>query len=91
VDSEAAYYHFRVAAIEGGSEASKLVDRDLGLLSSQLGQSRTEAIDLNANEWYKKHGSDVTFVGNDEKSRRQFAVISGAGGHVAELVTSPAL
>jgi hypothetical protein len=91
VDSEGAYYHFRIAALQGRIQAIKLVGRDLGLLSAQLGQNRAEAIDLKANAWFKEHGLNLVFVRIDGKSQGQSVVISGDDGHVAELMMSPTL
>ena len=89
VDSERAYYHFRIATLQGGKPASKLIDHDLALLSAQLGRGRVEAIDLEANDWFKKHGASLMFVRDDDKSHRQFAVMSADSGHVAEMLTFP--
>lgn len=91
VNSEDAYYHFSVAELQGGKQAATLVDHDLGLLSAQLGQGRAEAMNQKANEWFKNHGSNLMFVKNADKSQRQFAVISGDGEHVAEMMTPPAM
>ncbi|HEY1805950.1 MAG TPA: tetratricopeptide repeat protein [Terracidiphilus sp.] len=88
VDIEAAYYHFRVGALKGGDEARRLTARDLELLSAQLGQGRTAAIDLKASDWYKQRGVNLMFVRNDEKNPREFAVISGGGEHVAVMMMS---
>src|SRR5579863_1478266 len=52
VDIEAAYYHFRIAKLQGGKQANQLIARDLDLLSTQLGSERTQAIDGQASQWF---------------------------------------
>jgi uncharacterized protein len=42
-DDEAAYYHFRVAILQGGEDANKLLANDLRLLSANLGTDRVQA------------------------------------------------
>src|ERR1039458_8297119 len=54
-DNGAAYYHFRVAVLQGGDGARKLVENDLRLLSAAIGSDRAQAIDSEAGKWYRHH------------------------------------
>ena len=81
VDGAAAYYHFRVATLQGGEDARKLVAYDLRLLSAKLGAGRVQAIDLRANRWYGQHPFVLEFVENKEEDRTglpSFAVATPA-------------
>ena len=40
-DSGAAYYHFRVAVLQGGEDAKKRLESDIRRLSSSLGPAQT--------------------------------------------------
>ncbi len=68
-DSTAAYYHFRVAALQGGDEAKNLLDRDLRLLSDKLGAGEAQAIDSKANDWYRQHHFVLEFVDKDGENQ----------------------
>jgi uncharacterized protein len=93
VDTSAAYYHFRVATLQGGDEAKKLIEYDLRLLSSKLSQSQTQAIDLQAEQWYKEHPLVLEFIHKEGQNRTRFPhyalAVPEDGVHVVPLV--PAL
>ena len=61
-DRKAAYYHFRIAALQGGEKAATLTANDLRTLSSELGQTRIQAIDQEAVAWVQKHNRPLQFV-----------------------------
>lgn len=61
-DRKAAYYHFRIAALQGGENATPLTANDLQTLSLELGQAKTQAIDQEAAAWVKKHDRALEFV-----------------------------
>jgi TPR repeat protein len=62
VDAKAAYYHYRVATLQGGAEAGKVVENDLEALSAKLGPEQTAAIDADANAWYENHHLAMVFI-----------------------------
>ena len=47
-DNKLAYYHFRIAALQGGEKAAKLLANDLRTLSSQLGPAQVQELDQEA-------------------------------------------
>jgi len=61
-DKKAAYYHFRIAALQGGEKAATLTANDLRTLSSELGQTRIQVIDQEAAAWVQKHNRPLQFV-----------------------------
>jgi TPR repeat protein len=65
-DDQAAYYHFRVAVLQGGEDANHLLASDLRLLSANLGSDRVRTLDLQAKEWYRQHHFVLDFVKTKE-------------------------
>lgn len=93
VDREGAYYHFRVATLQGGEEAARLAARDLDQLSAKLAPGRALALDFEANQWYQQHHFVLEFVEKEDGNRPGFLsfalVAPDLGRHAAELLTSP--
>lgn len=50
-----AYYHFRIAVLQGGDSATTLLANDLHLLTSELAVSNISSLDSEATEWMEKH------------------------------------
>jgi hypothetical protein len=61
-DHNAAYYHFRVAALQGGENAAKLLANDLRTLSSELDRVQIGDIDQKAAAWVQKHNRSLEYV-----------------------------
>ena len=61
-DSRTAYYHFRIAALQGQDEAATLLANDLRALSSELGQAQVQEIDQKANAWLQEHSRTLDYV-----------------------------
>jgi len=61
-DRKAAYYRFRIAALQGGESATTLLANDLRMLSSELGQTQIQALDREAFAWVQKHNRPLEFV-----------------------------
>jgi hypothetical protein len=90
VDDSAAYYHFRVATLQGGAEAKKLLHYDLQRLSSKLGPSESSALDSQAEDWYQHHHFVLLFVYRDGQNRAGFPAYALAapeqGTHITQLI-----
>ena len=71
-DDSAAYYHFRVAVLQHGDEAAKLLVADLRKLSARLGPDRTRALDAQAEAWYQQHHFVLEFVEKQGEGRGGF-------------------
>ncbi len=61
-DRKAAYYHFQVAILQGGSEAQGVLRQDTEQLAAVLGSVQTEKLDSDANQWFQQHLLRLTFV-----------------------------
>jgi uncharacterized protein len=89
----AAYYYFRVASLQGGDEAAKLLETDIRNLSVRLGSGRAQAIDSEAGSWYRQHHFALEFVDKEGEGGTGFPSVALAfpqsGAHAAQLLASP--
>jgi hypothetical protein len=65
VDDKDAYYHFRVAALQGGEPAKRLVKRDTDMLGAKIGSDQRRTADAAANAWFERHSLTLAFVYRD--------------------------
>jgi len=65
LDPKAAYFHYRVAVLQGGDEAVKVVGKDLDAISGRLGPQQTAALDADARTWFDDHHVTLQFVNKD--------------------------
>lgn len=75
-DAQNAYYHFQVAAQQGGNLASGLLAKDMQLLKSRLTDDVTMALDSKAAEWVGKHEHPLEFVNLKTKDSKTFPVLA---------------
>ncbi len=71
-DPRAAYYHYRVAALQGGEQARAVVANDLEALSARLGPEQKAAMDADAGAWYESHHLALMFVVKDGAKWKDF-------------------
>jgi uncharacterized protein len=87
-----AYYHFRVAALQGGDEASKLLESDLQRLAAQLGPGKTADLDAQAQSFFEHHRTTLDFVYKPGELRAGFPAFALAapadGAHTVRVITS---
>jgi hypothetical protein len=92
-DSGAAYYHFRVAMLQGGDDARKRLENDIRKLSSSLGLAQRTVLDSQAENWYQLHHIVLEFVPRTGKNRNGFPDYALAnpenGSHDADLPSQP--
>jgi hypothetical protein len=92
-DSKAAYYHFRVACLQGGEQAKRLLAIDLQLLSSRLGSIETQSIESDAQHWFAEHPFALAFVDREGEAPGGFPALALAvpadGEHAVQLLTLP--
>jgi TPR repeat protein len=92
-DSKAAYHHFQVAILQGGAPAMRLLRNDVSILTQQLGEQQTEALDANANVWYQQHHLALLFVYKSGDKRDRFPAsalaVSVSGLHAGQLISAP--
>jgi TPR repeat protein len=93
LDDNAAYYQFRIAALQDGDEAAKLLATDLRNLSVRLGPDLTRTLDSQADAWYQQHHFVLEFVEKKGEYRDGFPAVALAfpqnGAHAVQLLTSP--
>jgi hypothetical protein len=95
-DSGAAYYHYRLATLQGGEEARRVIANDLEALTKKLGGEKAAALDADAAAWYANHHLALMFINKDGVKWREYptyAVAKPADGlYVGRLIpTDPAL
>lgn len=61
-DSEAAYVHFRIATMQGGEPAEKMLKNDLKSLTPAVGESRVPDLDAKAADWMSTHDRKLEFI-----------------------------
>lgn len=61
-DTKMAYFHLKLAQLQGGSAAEGLVGPRLPVLVEQLGRERAEATEAAAHAWFQQHSSTPTLV-----------------------------
>jgi uncharacterized protein len=57
-----AYFHFKVAALQGGNEATALVANDLKMLENKLGANMKAEVDTDASNWVTRHNVPLELV-----------------------------
>lgn len=91
-DPGAAYFHFRVATLQGGDEANNLLHDDLRSLAAQLGPQRTANLDAQASGFYQHHQIVLEFVYKSDDLRARFPAYALAipenGTHTVKILTS---
>jgi TPR repeat protein len=92
-DPAAAYYHFRIALLRGGDEATKLLASGMNTLAAELPHTQVERLDAAAAEWSKNHPVQLEYVfenGEDQSDFPAFALASPEKDiHAGRLLTSP--
>lgn len=90
-DDKAAYFHFRVAALQGGEEAQKKLEVDLNRLTALQEPALTQALDTEAREWYQKHSIVLEFVHkNDDRAKYPVTALAAPKNGEHELQLLPA-
>jgi TPR repeat protein len=93
-DSKAAYYHFRMAILQGGEPAMNLLKYEIAALTKKLGTQQAGTLDSDANNWYQQHRTPLLFVFKDGDKRQRFPAsalaVSTDGGHAGQLLYVPA-
>ena len=94
-DPKEAYYHFRVATLQGGTEASQLVANDLRRLEANLDAAQREEISKRAAEWFQQHHLSLTFIFPSGDNAKQFPAYALEGPekdmHAGRLIATPSL
>jgi hypothetical protein len=71
-DAKSAYYHFRVAVLQGGSEADRVIKHDLDILAAKIGADETQTATSAARAWYEQHSLPLLYVYKEGTPKRDF-------------------
>jgi TPR repeat protein len=91
-DEKEAYYHFRVAALQGGDPAFVMVQNDIARLRIALGQEQIAKLDLQAADWVNKHNEHLELINlrGNERSYPAFALkYPEKDVHAGTLISAP--
>jgi hypothetical protein len=95
VDPKSAYYHYRLAVLQGGDEVGKIVANDLDALSGRLGPQQVAALDADANAWFQNHPLTLQFINKEAGKSKDYPAYAIAnpdsGMHAGRLVSSDLL
>lgn len=83
LDLKEAYYHYRLAVLQGGNEARKLVSNDLDAIAGKLGAEQAAAIDTEATDWFRAHHNVQRFIhpeGSKPKEHPVYAIANPDNG-----------
>lgn len=90
LDKNAAYIHFRIAVLQGGSQLQKLLETDLRNLAATLQPNQVQKLDSQAASWYQSHHTALEFVLKEGENNPRFPAYAIAvpetGGHAGPLV-----
>jgi uncharacterized protein len=72
VDYKDAYYHFRLAVLQGGAEAEHLVQHDMDSLTGKLGDQERRTEVAAADTWFEHHSLKLIFVYKNRARQKDF-------------------
>jgi TPR repeat protein len=86
VDDKDAYFNFRLAVLQGGQQADRLVKGSMDNLAARIGDQELQKAGSDAKAWYEHHPVALAFVYKDGASKSGFpaaAIAYAADGSVA--------
>lgn len=72
LDKNAAYIHFRIAVLQGGSQPEKLLESDLRNLAGTLEPNQVQRLESQAASWYQNHPTALEFVFREGENNSRF-------------------
>jgi TPR repeat protein len=69
IDNKDAYFHFRVAMLQGGSEADHLLNKETEKLASKIEDGERQTVETAAQAWVGHHSVALAFVYKDGVKR----------------------
>ena len=92
-DHKTAYYHFRIAALQGREKATPTLANDLQRLSSELPLADIQEIDQEAYAWVQKHNRSFDYVNLRNEYANNFPAFAlgppPQDVHAASLLEAP--
>src|SRR5437868_3040742 len=92
VDYKVAYYHFRVALLQGGAEAEKLIKNDVEINAARISDEERQTAASAANTWFEHHSIPLIYVYKEGTPRRDFPLVGIAmapDGSAGQLLPPP--
>jgi hypothetical protein len=87
-----AYFHFRIAALQGGKDAQALVQNDLQALNNRLSADQRAVIEQEVSAWLQKHNQALEVIYKDGDRWPRFPAFAlstkNFDQHAAGLVTA---
>jgi TPR repeat protein len=74
-DYKAAYYHFRVALLQGRADADKVIKHDVETLAAKIGAEESQTATSAANTWFEHHSLSLLFVYKEGTPKRDFPAV----------------
>jgi hypothetical protein len=68
-DPKAAYFHFRVAVLQGGTQANQLMKKDIESLAAKLDADQRRTADSAAKTWFEHHSLALAFVYKEDTKK----------------------
>ncbi|MCU1252636.1 MAG: sel1 repeat family protein [Edaphobacter sp.] len=72
VDYKTAYYHFRVALLQGGADAEKVIKKDVEIMAARISAEDGQTALSAANTWFEHHSLSLIYVYREGSPRRDF-------------------
>jgi hypothetical protein len=92
VDYKTAYYHFRVALLQGGAEAEKLIKKDIETSTARISEEEARTAVAAANTWFEHHSLPLVYVYKEGTPQRDFPMVGIAlapDGTAGQLLPPP--
>ena len=92
VDYKTAYYHFRVALLQGGAEAEKVLKNDIEINAARISEEEGQTAVSAASTWFEHHSLPLVFVYKEGTPRRDFPMVGIAlapDGSAGQLLPPP--
>lgn len=72
LDYEAAYFHYRLAALQGGEEADRLIKRDMNTVGAKISDQERQMAITAAAAWFEHHPLKFVFLYKNGSSPKDF-------------------
>lgn len=72
VDYKDAYFHFRLAILQGGPEVDHFLRRDMEVLAAKIGDVGRKSAGMAADTWFHEHPLNLVFVYKNRAAKKNF-------------------
>jgi len=72
VDYRAAYFHYRLAVLQGGEEADHLIKRDMNAVGTKISDQERQIAIAAADAWFEHHSLKFVFLYKNGTSSKDF-------------------